>query len=97
MGHRRRRIILAGASLVALGAHGAARAEGAPGAGRGGAGAGTTVSEIVVTARRRSERLQDVPQSINAVTADTLDRLKLQHFQDIETVVPGLTLQQGSS
>jgi iron complex outermembrane receptor protein len=58
---------------------------------------GVTVSELIVTARRRSERLQDVPQSVNAITADTLEKLKLQRFDDIETVVPGLTLQQGSS
>jgi iron complex outermembrane receptor protein len=60
-------------------------------------GAGATVSEVIVTARRRSERLQDVPQSVNAISADTLARLKLQRFQDIETIVPGLTLEQGSS
>ena len=91
---------LAGASLIALSVAAAAHAQtaalqeaprpAAPGAGR-------TVSEVVVTARRRSERLQDVPQSVNAVTADTLQKLQLKQFQDIQTVVPGLTLSQGSN
>jgi iron complex outermembrane receptor protein len=90
--------MLAGGSLAALAwaasAHAQTTAAPAPPQGQS---AGATVSELIVTARRRAERLQDVPQSVNAVTADTLQKLKLQRFDDIETVVPGLTLQQGSS
>jgi iron complex outermembrane receptor protein len=88
---------LAGASLLALVAATAARAQTAPPQPSAPARAGVTVSEVVVTARRRRERLQDVPQSVNAVTADTLQKLQLKQFQDIQTVVPGLTLSQGSS
>jgi iron complex outermembrane receptor protein len=95
-------LALAGASLVALAA--AAHAQDVPPAARAPAPPspadvrdGALVSEVVVTARRRSERLQDVPQSVNAVTADTLQKLQLKQFQDIQTVVPGLTLSQGSS
>jgi iron complex outermembrane receptor protein len=88
-------LIFAGASLAALAAGVAAHAQPAPSAAA--PAAGTTVSELVVTARRRSERLQDVPQSVNAVTADTLAKFKLQQFRDIQTLAPGLTLQQGSS
>ena len=88
---RRWSLVLAGASLAALGGAGGVRAQSAS------TSAAATVSEVIVTARRRAERLQDVPQSVNVVPADTLAKLKLQQFQDIETVVPGLTLQQGSS
>jgi iron complex outermembrane receptor protein len=58
---------------------------------------GVTLSEIVVTARRRSENLQQTPLVVNAVTAEALQKLKIQQFQDVQSVVPGLTLQQGSS
>jgi iron complex outermembrane receptor protein len=54
----------------------------------------TELGEIVVTARRRSESLQEVPQTVNAVTAETLQKLNIRQFQDIQTVVPGLTLAQ---
>jgi iron complex outermembrane receptor protein len=56
-----------------------------------------TLGEIVVTARRRSESLQEVPQTVNAIPADTIQKLSLTTFQDIQTVVPGLTLTQGNS
>jgi iron complex outermembrane receptor protein len=52
-----------------------------------------TLGEIVVTARRRSESLQEVPQSVSAVTADTLQRLNITQFADVQSVVPGLSLQ----
>jgi iron complex outermembrane receptor protein len=51
-----------------------------------------TLGEIVVTARRRAESLQEVPQTVNAVTADTLQKLQVKQFTDIQTVVPGLSL-----
>jgi iron complex outermembrane receptor protein len=53
--------------------------------------------EIVVTARRREERLQDIPQSLNVVTAEAIGKLKLTQFSDLQTVVPGLTLTQDGS
>src|SRR5688572_18566739 len=49
--------------------------------------------DIVVTARRRAESLQDVPQTVNAVTNETIEKLNIQNFQDIQSVVPGLTLE----
>src|ERR1700758_3586571 len=52
----------------------------------------STLGELVVTARRRSESLQEVPQVVNVVTADSLQKLNIQRFQDISAVVPGLTL-----
>src|ERR1700712_5284805 len=49
--------------------------------------------EIVVTARRKEERLHEVPQSIVAVNGATLDQLRITKFEDIDTLVPGLALQ----
>jgi iron complex outermembrane receptor protein len=55
------------------------------------------LGEIVVTARRRTESLQSVPQSVSAVTADTLQKLNITQFQDVQNVVPGLSLQQAGN
>ncbi|HEX7820581.1 MAG TPA: TonB-dependent receptor [Sphingobium sp.] len=49
-------------------------------------------AEIIVTARRKDERLQDVPTSIRAVSAETLEKLNIRDFKDIQSVVPGLQL-----
>lgn len=51
-----------------------------------GGGAG----EIVVTARRSAERLQDVPLSINALTADDLLKRGATDLQDVANYTPGL-------
>jgi iron complex outermembrane receptor protein len=53
--------------------------------------------DIVVTARRRAESLQDVPQTVNAVTGEEIDKLNIQDFEDIETVVPGLNLESAGN
>ena len=55
------------------------------------------VEEIVVTARRKSESLQDIPQTVNAVTSETLEKLNILDFEDVQTVVPGLNLSSGTN
>jgi iron complex outermembrane receptor protein len=50
------------------------------------------LGEIVVTARRRSESLQEVPLTVNAVTSDQLQKLNLKQFSDVASIVPGLNL-----
>src|SRR4051794_14188470 len=87
---------LGSASLIAISWGGAAFAQPAARASAAPAEE-ATLGEIVVTARRRTESLQEVPQTVNAVTADTLQKLNLTTFQDIQVVVPGLTLSQGNS
>ena len=39
---------------------------------------GDSLTEIVVTAQRRAERLQDVPAAISALSGDTLNQMHLQ-------------------
>ncbi|MEJ7935386.1 TonB-dependent receptor [Sphingobium sp. AN558] len=46
-------------------------------------------ADIVVTAQRRSEKLQDTPIAVTAVTADTVQKLGLAKISDIATVTPG--------
>ncbi len=52
-----------------------------------------TLQEIVVTARRRSETLQDVPIMVNAVTSEELNELNFRNLEDMESLVAGLTLE----
>lgn len=56
-----------------------------------------TLEEVIVTARRTEERIQDVPASLNVVTAESVDNLKLTEFTDLQAVVPGLSLDQDGS
>jgi iron complex outermembrane receptor protein len=50
------------------------------------------LSEIVVTARRREESLQDVPVSITAISGDELQQRGLISVQDLRTIVPGVNI-----
>lgn len=58
-----------------------------------GARAAETVvtDEIIVTATRRSETLQNVPMSIHVMTAENLERQAATTFADYATSVPNLT------
>ena len=49
------------------------------------------LQEVVVTAQKRSERLQDVPAAITAVSGDTLNELHLQGNADLAKSVPSLS------
>ena len=51
--------------------------------------------EIVVTATKRSEKLQDVPISITAITTKTLDDLHVDSFDDYARLVPSLSTKKG--
>lgn len=48
--------------------------------------------DIVVTAQRRSERLQDVPMSITALSQDALAKAGVTATPDLVRVTPGLTM-----
>ena len=56
----------------------------------------TGIADIVVTATRRTERLQDVPVSVTAVTGALLARQNVRDINDLPKMVPGLTLNYGS-
>ncbi len=76
---------LCGAALAALGG-GSVFAEDAPAAGS------SRVEEVIVTARRVSERLQDVPAAITAVTAKQLDVLKPRTLEDLSGFAPNVDI-----
>ena len=47
-------------------------------------------ADIVVTAQKRSERLQDVPAAITAVRGDALESAAVPSLDDVAKVTPGL-------
>src|SRR5882724_5230928 len=51
------------------------------------------ISEIIVTAQKRSERLGDVPMSIAALTGERLQEQQVLQVSDLSRVVPGFTYQ----
>lgn len=55
----------------------------------------TGLEEIVVTAQRRAERLQDVPIAVSAFTGDQLAAAGIQRTSDLAVVTPGFVLSQG--
>ena len=50
------------------------------------------IEEVVVTAQHRSERLQNVPISINAFTRKDIQQLGLTTTSDLSAVTPNLTI-----
>jgi outer membrane receptor protein involved in Fe transport len=50
------------------------------------------IQEVVVTAQRRSENLQDVPIAVQALTGDTLQQLNVENFDDMTKQLPNVTV-----
>ena len=50
-------------------------------------------SEIIVTARRRSETLQEVPVAVSVVSGDTVRAQNLNNVPDLINLVPAITLR----
>ena len=78
--------LLAGAALLAMPA--IAAAQEAPAAGPDDAGSG----DIIVTAQRQEQRLQDVPISVSAFSAEQLRANNIETVQDIAIRTPGLSV-----
>ncbi len=51
--------------------------------------------EIIVTAQKRSESLQKVPLSIQAINTEKLDQLQVSDFQDYVKFLPSVSFQSG--
>lgn len=79
---RRANVLLLGASVAAI-AGAASAQEAAPSA----------LEEVVVTAQRRSESVQDVPISINVFDEQRLEAAAVQSLPEIARLTPGLQFQ----
>ena len=51
------------------------------------------LGEVIVTAQKRAESLQNVPISINALGEQTLNELNIQNFKDYVQFLPSVTAQ----
>ncbi len=57
----------------------------------------TGISEVVVTARRVAEKIEDIPLAITAISADTIQKVGAQNLRDILDQTPGVVLQGTAS
>ena len=55
------------------------------------------IEEVVVTATKQEKSVQDVPVSIEAFTAEDIDKNLIEDFSDLAEVVPGLIVDKAIS
>ena len=53
-----------------------------------------TMEEVVVTATKRSESIQDVPLAVSVVTGEIIERAEVRDLLDLQSVVPSLRVPQ---
>src|SRR4051812_17828370 len=51
------------------------------------------IGEVVVTAQKRSQRLQDVPVAVQVVTGDQLQAQGVRQFSDLTKTTPSLLIR----
>lgn len=86
-------------SAVAVWGSGLAHAQSTPGDGTAAiddANDKPELEEVLVTAQRRSERLQDVPVAVTAVTADQLQAVGVDSVLDLRVAAPSLNSTSAS-
>jgi iron complex outermembrane receptor protein len=55
------------------------------------------VEEIIVTAQKVKENVQDVPIAITAVSGDRLDQAVVFSLENVSTIVPSVTFRKGTT
>ena len=53
------------------------------------------IEEIIVTATKRAESVQDVPVAINVVDAGTIEAMGIDEYTDLTKISPSLTMNRG--
>lgn len=56
----------------------------------------TGIADIIVTAQKREQNLQDVPVSISAVNAETITANRIQDVTDLSRLAPNFTVRENS-
>jgi outer membrane receptor protein involved in Fe transport len=51
-------------------------------------------NEIIVTATKREQTLQEIPVAVSVTTAETIERAQIRDITDLQTVVPSLRVTQ---
>src|SRR5580658_6261576 len=60
-------------------------------------GTDPTLQEIIVTAEKRPERLQDVPAQVDVLTGQSLEALQIRQAPDITETIPNLTVARNDT
>src|SRR5271154_5708856 len=94
MSARKLAVLLGSASLLVLGTGAAATAQDQNPSGQATNSGG--LEEIVVTAQKREQRLQSVPISITAISAEGLKANRIETVADLNAVAPNLTVRPGA-
>src|SRR5678816_3749387 len=56
-------------------------------------GGSTALGEVIVTAQKREQSLQDVPISLDALGQDKMEELHVQNFKDYVQFLPSVSMQ----
>ncbi|MDP3745808.1 MAG: TonB-dependent receptor [Phenylobacterium sp.] len=59
--------------------------------------AATALEEIIVTARKRDENIQNIPVAVTAISGEQLDHFALRSIEEIAATMPQLSVTRGSS
>ena len=59
--------------------------------------ASSTLDDIIVTAQKKQESLQNVPISVDVVGGETLDRLGLSNFDELSGKIPNFSVRKSGS
>ena len=57
---------------------------------------GGTIEQIVVTARKVVEKLQEVPVTVTAFKADDIEKANIVKITDLNNLTPGMNFQDGT-
>lgn len=60
-------------------------------------GSGFALEEVVVTARKREESIQEVPVAVSAFSNESLKSLGVTNLKDLDGIVPGLNMGGGGN
>ena len=89
--------LLGGTALALTAAIPVAHAAAGAGASSSSASAATTVEEVTITARKKEERLVDVPVSANAISGALLQRDDVTDMSTLSTLVPQVSIDRTPS
>ncbi|MBB4614079.1 TonB-dependent receptor [Novosphingobium taihuense] len=89
--------LMLGASLAAIGGTAFANDAPADGAEQQATDDQGQLEQIVVTAQKVEQNLQDVPLAISAISADKVEKLGIRDAKDLSGLAPNVTIVQGTT
>lgn len=87
---------LLGVSLLAMACTAPAFAQNAPPPQAADDDAAPSDADIIVTAQRQSQRLQDVPIAVSAFSAESLAAQQIENTSDLQLTLPNVTFSKGN-